>query len=318
MPTLITGSFAYDTIMVFQDQFKNHILADQVHILNVCFFVPEMRKEFGGCAGNIAYNLHLLGGDPLPMGTVGEDFAPYRKWLDKIGLDHRHVTEIPDTYTAQAFLTTDTDNNQITAFHPGAMNNAHQNKVSDATNIDLAIVAPDGRDAMLEHAAQLADAGIRFFFDPGQGLPMFDGDELNQFIHQATYVVVNDYEWEMLVDKTVKTLEQIVDEVEALIITRGGNGADIYTRGAQWHIDPIKVAAVRDPTGCGDAFRSGLLYGVSRQWDWQSSGQLASVMGGIKIEQPGTQNHCPDKSSIAARYEANFGSGIRLSGQARM
>lgn len=312
MRTLVTGSFAYDTIMVFQDQFKNHILPDQVHILNVCFFVPEMRREFGGCSGNISYNLDLLGGNAVPMGTSGEDFAPYRKHLEAIGLDHRHVTDVPDTYTAQAFLTTDTDNNQIIAFHPGAMSFAHHNKVSDADDIGLGIVSPDGRDAMIEHCAQFAEAGIPFFFDPGQGLPMFKGEELDTFIKQATYVCVNDYESEMLMEKTGKSLEQVAREVKALIITRGGNGSDIYTDGEQLHINPVSVSQVRDPTGCGDAFRSGLLFGVANHWDWLSTGQLASLMGGIKIECPGTQNHTPAKSDIEARFRENFGYEIAL------
>jgi adenosine kinase len=310
--TLVTGSFAYDTIMVFQDQFKNHILSDQVHILNVCFFTPEMRREFGGCSGNIAYNLDLLGGTPVPMGTVGEDFEPYRTWMSNIGLDQTHVLEIENSYTAQAFVTTDTDNNQIIAFHPGAMNFAHKNKVSDAADISLGIVAPDGREAMIEHSAQFAEAGIPFFFDPGQGLPMFDGEELTSFIKQADYVCVNDYESELLMDKTGMSLEQVAKEVNALIVTRGGDGSDIYSAGEQIHIDPIKVSELKDPTGCGDAFRSGLLYGVTNQWDWQSSGQLASLMGGIKIEQPGTQNHKPSRSDIEARYQENFGTEISL------
>ncbi len=312
MRTLVTGSFAYDTIMVFQDQFKNHILPDQVHILNVCFFAPEMRREFGGCSGNIAYNLHLLGGTPVPMGTVGEDFEPYRKWMGNIGLDQTHVMEIDNSYTAQAFVTTDTDNNQIIAFHPGAMNFAHKNKVSDAKDISLGIVAPDGRDAMIEHSAQFAEAEIPFFFDPGQGLPMFDGEELTSFIKQADYVCVNDYESKLLMDKTGMNLEQVAKEVNALIVTRGGDGSDIYSAGEQIHIDPIKVSALKDPTGCGDAFRSGLLYGVTNQWDWQSTGQLASLMGGIKIEQPGTQNHKPSRSDIENRYQENFGTEISL------
>lgn len=312
MSTLITGSFAYDTIMVFPDRFKNHILAEQMHILNVCFLVPEMRKEFGGCSGNIAYNLHLLGGDSLPMATVGTDFAPYRKRLDDIGINHHHVTEIPDTYTAQAFMTTDADNNQIIAFHPGAMNHAHENKISDARNIDIGIVAPDGRDAMIQHATQFADANIPFFFDPGQGLPMFNGDELNRFIGQSSYVVVNDYESEMLMSKTGKRLEQIAAQVEVLIVTRGGNGCDIFTDNKQVHIAAIEVSAVKDPTGCGDAFRAGLLYGAVNQWDWLSSTQLAAVMGGIKIEQLGTQNHCPNKSDIESRYKENFATTISL------
>ena len=312
MRTLVTGSFAYDTIMVFQDQFKNHILPDQVHILNVCFFVPELRKEFGGCSGNISYNLQLLGGEPVPMGTVGEDFGPYRKWMETFKLDQTHVIEIENTYTAQAFLTTDTDNNQIIAFHPGAMNFAHKNKVTDARDISLGIVAPDGRDAMIEHARQFADASIPFFFDPGQGLPMFSGEELAEFIGQANYVCVNDYESEMLMDKTGMSLQQVAAEVEALIVTRGGDGSDIYAAGEEFHIDSIAVSGINDPTGCGDAFRSGLLHGVANQWDWQTSGQLASVMGGIKIEQPGTQNHQPSKSDIEARYRENFGTDISL------
>ena len=312
MSALITGSFAYDTIMVFRDQFKNHILAEQMHILNVCFLVPEMRKEFGGCSGNIAYNLHLLGGDPIPMATVGMDFAPYRKWLNDIGINHSHVKEIPGTYTAQAFMTTDTDNNQITAFHPGAMNHAHENKIGDAHNIDIGIVAPDGRDAMIEHARQFVDANIPFFFDPGQGLQMFAGDELNRFITQSNYIVVNDYESAMLVNKTGKELAQIAEQVDVLIVTRGGNGCDIFVAGSQIHIAAIAVSASKDPTGCGDAFRAGLLYGVVNQWDWQSAGQLASVMGGIKIEQIGTQNHCPDKSDIESRYKENFATTISL------
>lgn len=312
MSTLITGSFAYDTIMVFQDQFKNHILPDQVHILNVCFFVPEMRKEFGGCSGNIAYNLHLLGGDPLPMGTVGEDFKPYRKWLKKLDMNITHVTEIEDTYTAQAFLTTDTDNNQIIAFHPGAMNYAHKNKVSDADNVTLGIVAPDGRDAMIEHSAQFADSGIPFVFDPGQGLPMFSGDELMAFVEQADYLCVNDYESQMLLEKTGRSIEDIAAEVDAMIITRGGSGSEIIAGKETIQIPTIKVGEINDPTGCGDAFRSGLLFGIENQLDWKTTGQLASLMGGIKIESHGTQNHRPGREQIAQRYKDNFGQSIDL------
>ncbi len=312
MSTLITGSFAYDTIMVFQDQFKNHILPDQVHILNVCFFVPEMRKEFGGCSGNISYNLKLLGGDPLPMGTVGEDFGPYRKWLKSLDMDITHVTEIENTFTAQAFLTTDTDNNQIIAFHPGAMNFAHQNKVSDGNKITLGIIAPDGRDAMLQHAAQFAEADIPFVFDPGQGLPMFDGNELMQFIEQANYVCVNDYESRLLLDKTGRKLKDIAAEVEALIVTRGGDGAEILADGKTLKIPSIKVGEIKDPTGCGDAFRAGLLYGIEKELDWQSCGQLASLMGGFKIEHHGTQNHSPSRQDIARRYQENFSQTLEL------
>ncbi|MEJ2178280.1 MAG: carbohydrate kinase family protein [Gammaproteobacteria bacterium] len=312
MSTLITGSFAYDTIMVFQDQFKNHILPDQVHILNVCFFVPEMRKEFGGCSGNIAYNLHLLGGDPLPMGTVGEDFKPYRKWLKKRGINIRHITEIENTYTAQAFMTTDTDNNQIIAFHPGAMNYAHKNKISDANDVSLGIVAPDGRDAMIQHSEQFEQAKIPFVFDPGQGLPMFDGEELMQFVEQATYLCVNDYESQMLMEKTNQSLPDIAKEVEGLIVTRGGEGSEIYCDGDTLRIPSIKVNRISDPTGCGDAFRSGLLYGIANNLDWQTTGRLASLMGGIKIESHGTQNHRPNKEDIMQRFDENFGATIEL------
>ena len=312
MPTLITGSFAYDTIMVFQDQFKNHILPDQVHILNVCFFVPDMRKEFGGCSGNISYNLKLLGGDPLPMGTVGEDFKPYRKWLKKQDIDITHITEVENTYTAQAFLTTDTDNNQIIAFHPGAMNYAHKNRVGDARGVTLGIVAPDGRDAMVEHAEQFAEAGIPWIFDPGQGLPMFSGEELMTFVEQATYLCVNDYESRLLVDKTGRKLPDIAAEVDALIVTRGGSGAEIMVDGSTLDIPAVSVREVNDPTGCGDAFRSGLLHGIDRGLDWQTTGQLASLMGGIKIEHHGTQNHRPRRQEIADRFKENFGHHVDL------
>ncbi|MDE0096918.1 MAG: carbohydrate kinase family protein [Gammaproteobacteria bacterium] len=312
MPTLITGSFAYDTIMVFQDQFKNHILPDQVHILNVCFFVPDMRKEFGGCSGNISYNLKLLGGDPLPMGTVGEDFKPYRKWLKKQDIDITHITEVENTYTAQAFLTTDTDNNQIIAFHPGAMNYAHKNRVGDARGVTLGIVAPDGRDAMVEHAEQFAEAGIPWIFDPGQGLPMFSGEELMTFVEQATYLCVNDYESRLLVDKTGRKLPDIAAEVDALIVTRGGSGAEIMVDGTTLDIPAVSVREVNDPTGCGDAFRSGLLHGIDRGFDWQTTGRLASLMGGIKIEHHGTQNHRPRRQEIADRFKENFGHHVDL------
>ena len=229
MSALICGSFAYDTIMVFHDQFKNHILSDKVHMLNVSFLVPEMRREFGGCAGNIAYNLKLLGGDALPMGTVGRDFDTYAKWMDDCGVDRRHVTVMQDTYTAQAFITTDLDDNQITAFHPGAMSLAHENKVTDANGVSIGIVSPDGRDGMIEHAQQFADAGIPFIFDPGQGLPMFDGEELTTFVEQASWVAVNDYEMQLLQERTGVSPGEMVNQLEALIVTRGGEGSVIYT-----------------------------------------------------------------------------------------
>ncbi len=312
MSTLITGSYAYDTIMVFPDAFKNHIIPDKVHILNVCFMVPEMRKEFGGCAGNIAYNLKLLGGDPLPMATVGEDFKPYRKWLKKKGIKRRHIKKIKGAFTAQAYLTTDIDDNQIIAFHPGAMNEAHKNQISDAKGIDLGILGPDGKQAMIEHAEQFAQAGIPFFFDPGQGLPMFNGEELKRFIALSDYTVVNDYESELLSRNTGLTIEQIAAQVDALIITRGGKGAEIYADGKVINIPIAKAKKTVDPTGCGDAFRAGLLYGVTHQLDWETTGRIAALLGSIKIEHAGTQNHHFSKQSFEDAYQAHFGDKIDL------
>lgn len=310
MNTLICGSVAYDNIMVFQDHFKNHILPDQLHILNVCFFVPEMRREFGGCAGNIAYNLKLLGGNPLIMATIGDDNAPYMYRFKQLGLDTQHIHHIPGTFTAQAFITTDLDDNQITAFHPGAMLQAHSNHVRDAKNVGLGIVSPDGRDAMLQHAADFKAAGIPFVFDPGQGLPMFNGEELLAFIQQADYCTVNDYEARLLTERTGLSLSEIATHVQALIVTLGGEGSEIHVDGHCIKVPCVKPDAILDPTGCGDAYRAGLLYGMSQGWDWQKAGQLASLMGSIKIAHRGGQNHAPDRAEIERRYEAAFGSKL--------
>jgi adenosine kinase len=306
MPALICGSFAYDTIMVFQDQFKNHILPDKVHILNVAFYVPEMRREFGGCAGNIAYNLKLLGGDPVPMGTVGTDFGPYAEWMDYQGISRSHVLGVENSYTAQAFITTDMDDNQITAFHPGAMDASHLNRITDAPEITLGIVSPDGRQGMLEHAAQFAEAGIPFIFDPGQGLPMFGGEELKRFIAQATWVCVNDYESQLLQERTGLSPHEIAEQVEALIVTLGGDGAHIYTDRQRIDIPAAPVSAMNDPTGCGDAFRAGLLYGLMNELDWQTIGRIAALMGAIKIEHHGTQNHSFSADEFRERYRQSF------------
>lgn len=306
MTALICGSLAYDTIMVFEDQFKNHILPDQVHILNVCFFAPNMRREFGGCAGNIAYNLKLLGGDPVVMATVGDDFTPYRDRLNKLGLQDQHVKLVDQTFTAQAFITTDIDNNQITAFHPGAMNFAHQNKVADAKDVTLGIVAPDGKDAMHQHARDFASAGIPFLFDPGQGLPMFSGDELLEFCDLASYVIVNDYESKMLQEKAGKTEQEIAAMVDAYIITRGGDGATIYAGDKTIAIPSAPISAAQDPTGCGDAFRGGILFGLLNGFDWDTTGRIGSLCGAIKIEQPGTQNHSFTPQEFAERYQKAF------------
>ena len=308
MSVLICGSMAYDNIMVFPDQFKNHILPDKVHMINVSFLVPDMRREFGGCAGNIAYGLSLLDGSlPVTMATVGKDFAPYADWMDKHNIKQAHITVVDDSFTGQAFITTDLDDNQITAFHPGAMNESHQNKVSDASNIKIGIISPDGRDGMLQHADQFVEAGVPFIFDPGQGMPMFDGDDLKKFIEQATWVTVNDYEWEMMQERTGLSAEEIAGQVEALIVTRGGEGSHIYTKDKRHEIPSVKPAAINDPTGCGDAYRAGLLYGLVNEMDWETTGRIASLMGSIKIAEHGTQNHSFTLDEFKTRYEKEFG-----------
>jgi adenosine kinase len=307
MSALICGSFAYDTIMVFPDQFKNHILPDKVHMLNVAFLVPELRREFGGCAGNIAYNLKLLGDTPIPMGTVGSDFTSYATWMDKHQINRRHVHVKEGSYTAQAFITTDMDDNQITAFHPGAMNFSHETAISEAKDISLAIVAPDGRDGMIQHAQQLHEAGIPFIFDPGQGLPMFDGNDLIRFATQATYIALNDYEAQLFQDRTGLSPGETAKYVDALIITRGSEGSHIYTDGKRIDIPCAKAEILADPTGCGDSYRAGLLYGISHGKDWQTTGRIASLLGAIKIENHGTQNHHFTMDEFAARYKDNFG-----------
>lgn len=302
MNILICGSLAYDTIMVFPDQFKNHILADKIHKLSVAFLVPEMRREFGGTAGNIAYNLQLLQGQPVIMATVGGDFSPYSAWLDQHQIERTHITQIDGTFTAQAFITTDQDDNQITAFHPGAMQHAHANSVKEARDIALAIIAPDGREAMFQHARECHEAGIPFMFDPGQGLPMFNGEELMHFIEMADYLAVNDYESQIIQDKTGLTLEQLAAKVKALIVTLGAEGSHIYADGQRYEIPCVMADAIVDPTGCGDAYRAGLLYGIVRGWDWQASGRLASTMGAIKIASKGGQNHQPSREEIQNIY----------------
>ena len=306
MTTLICGSLAFDNIMVFPDRFKNHILPEQIHILNVAFLVPEMRREYGGCAGNIAYNLMLLGGDATIMATVGDDATPYLERLDKLGLSRAHVRQVPGSFTAQAFITTDLDDNQITAFHPGAMSFSHLNKVEKA-GAKLGIVAPDGREGMMQHARDFAEAGVPFIFDPGQGLPMFNGDELLDFMRLADYACFNDYEARLLCDCTGRSLEQLAGDVRALIVTRGGEGSDIYADGRRYDIPCVGAEQILDPTGCGDAYRSGLLYGIANGYDWEKTGRLAAVMGAIKIASRGGQNHQPSREEIGERYRRAFG-----------
>jgi adenosine kinase len=310
MSTLICGSIAFDTIMVFRDRFKNHILPDQLHILNVAFLVPDLRREFGGCAGNIAYSLKLLGAEPLIMATVGEDYAPYAQRLEKLGISQRHIRQIAESYTAQAFITTDLDDNQITAFHPGAMNHSHANSVSGSTGVKLGIIAPDGRDGMLQHAREFHQAGIPFVFDPGQGLPMFDGKELLEFVRMAEYVTVNDYEAQLLQERTGKTIEALAKLVSALVVTLGSRGSVVYSGGTPIEIPCVKAPEIVDPTGCGDAFRAGLLYGIAAGMDWETTGRLASLLGSIKIGSRGGQNHSYTRDEIAERYRASFGTRI--------
>ncbi len=310
MPALICGSLAFDTIMVFQDKFKNHILPDKVHILNVSFLVPSMRREFGGCAGNIAYNLKLLGEDPIPMATVGQDFGPYREWFESLGIRLDQVRELPELFTAQAFMTTDLDNNQITAFHPGAMMESHKNHVRDVDGVDFGIVAPDGRDAMLQNATEFAELGIPFIFDPGQAMPLFNGDEFRHFIEQANYVVVNDYESNLLQERTGWDAATIASKVTAYITTQGPRGSIVYQGEQQYDIPPANERSIVDPTGCGDAYRAGLIHGITHGYDLPTSGRMASLMGALKVEHPGTQNQKFDYDEFAARYKTEFGHAL--------
>lgn len=307
MKTLVTGSIAYDTIMVFPDRFRNHLLADQLHILNVCFLTPEMRREYGGTAGNIAYNLRLLGEEPMLMATVGEDATPYYERLRGLRIGTEHLKRIPGQFTAQAFITTDLDDNQITAFHPGAMNYSHENHISRSLGAGLAIIGPDGKEGMLQHARECADAGVAFIFDPGQGLPMFSPQELTEFVRQADYVAVNDYEGKLLEERTGRKLEQLAKEVKALVCTMGAKGSLIFADGKRHEIPIVEAEKVVDPTGCGDAYRAGLLYGISHGWDWPSTGRLSALLGAIKIARRGAQNHAPKRDELEACFQRAFG-----------
>jgi adenosine kinase len=308
---LICGSVAFDTIMMFDGRFREHILPEQLHILNVAFLVPHLRREFGGCAGNIAYNLTLLGDPAVTMATVGRDFAPYREWMERNDLSLKHVRVMDAELTAQAFITTDRDNNQITAFHPGAMQHSHVNHVAETGNdIVLGIVAPDGRQGMLQHAEQFARASIPFIFDPGQGLPMFDAADLDHFIEHSNWLAVNDYEWQLLQQKTGLTVRDLTQRVEAVIVTRGHEGSVIYTPDEQIDIPCAKAAAVVDPTGCGDAYRAGFLHGLFHELDYETCGKIAAVMGALKIESRGTQNHRATPAEIERRLAESFGDAV--------
>ena len=311
MSALICGSLAYDTIMVFPDQFKKHILPDKMHILNVSFLVPRMRREFGGCAGNIAYNLKLLGGEPIPMATVGQDFGPYLAHFEACGIRLDHIKVLQDLFTAQAFITTDLDDNQITAFHPGAMMRSYENHVRDVAGVEFGIVGPDGYEAMLQNSIEFAECNIPFIFDPGQAMPLFNGKELSQMIEQATYVTVNDYESNLLQERTGLSTRQIAERVKAYIITRGANGSDVHLPdGTELTIPAADAVRVVDPTGCGDAYRAGLIFGLMRGMDLATSGRIASLMGAIKVEHLGPQNQRFTFETFADQFRQQFGYGI--------
>jgi adenosine kinase len=301
MPALICGSLAFDTITTFAGRFAQQILPDQVHILNVSFLVPTLRREFGGCAGNIAYTLSQLGGQALVLAAVGSDGQEYLQRLQSWGATTEHVRVVDDSYTAQAIIITDIDNNQITAFHPGAMQSAHMTPVPARDDIRVAIVAPDGRDAMMQHAEQLAAAHIPFVFDPGQGLPMFDGEELKRFVSQATWVAVNDYEAKMLCDRTGQTLESLSrSHLKGVIVTLGAQGCDVWQQGVRTHVAGVAASEVLDPTGCGDAFRGALLYGLERDWSLERCVALGNRIGALKIACRGGQNHRFDAAALTA------------------
>jgi len=310
MSALICGSLAYDTIMVFPDRFRHHILPDKVHILNVSFLVSQMRREFGGCAGNIAYNLKLLGGDPIPMATVGGDFGPYRDWFVQNDITLERVRVYEELFTPQCFITTDLDNNQITAFHTGAMERSSENHVRDVPGVTIGIVSPDSRAGMLQNAQEFADAGIPFIFDPGQAMPLFNGEELRAFIGQADWVIVNDYESNLMSERTGWDEATIASEVKAYLVTQGPHGVIIHTGGERIEVPPAKEREVVDPTGCGDAFRAGMLFGIEKGFDWPTIGRIGNLMGALKVAYYGNQNQKFDYAEFAAEYQRQFGEAL--------
>ncbi|MDN5865257.1 MAG: carbohydrate kinase family protein [Gammaproteobacteria bacterium] len=307
MSALISGSLAFDVIMRFPGKFADHILPERIHSLSVAFMVTELRREFGGCAGNIAYTLTLLGDEAIPVGAVGKDFAPYAERLDELGINREYIKQLEDVYTAQAFINTDDDGNQITAFHPGAMGRAHEQALPTGTGATIGIVAPNGRDAMIQHAEAFKAADIPFIFDPGQGLPMFDDKDLETFVAQADWLALNDYEAGMFCQTTRLSLEEIAERVKALIVTRGAEGSIIYAEGDPLQVPAVEPNALVDPTGCGDAYRAGLIHGITQDYDWETIGRIASLAGSIKVASQGTQNHDFTAEQFAARFEAAFG-----------
>ena len=310
MTALICGSLAYDTVMVFPGRFREHILPDSIHMLNVSFLVPSMKRNFGGCSGNIAYNLRLVGGEGAPMATVGTDFGVYAQWLTDCGVRTDHVLTIEGEFTAQAFITTDLDANQINAFHPGAMDHSHRNQVPLEGGVTLGVIAPDGREGMLAHSMQFAAAGIPVLFDPGQQLPRFDRAELLGFVERSRWIAVNDYEAQLLRDRTGEDVTTLARRVDALIITRGAQGSVIITGGREIAIPAARAEAVVDPTGCGDAYRAGLIHGLMQGLDWETTGRIASLLGAIKIAHAGTQNHGFTADEFSDRFRAAFGRAI--------
>ena len=278
MPALICGSLAFDTITNFPGRFAQQILPEQVHILNVSFLVPTLRREYGGCAGNIAYNLKLLGGEPVVLAAIGTDGRDYLARFASLGIDNSSVRIEPEHYTAQAIIITDADNNQITAFHPGAMAQSHLSPVPARADLRIAIVAPDGREAMLAHAEQLHAAGVPFVFDPGQQLPMFDGAELRQFVDRAGWVALNDYEARMLCERMNTNLEALsrLPGLRGVVVTLAADGCELWQQGRVTRVDGVVASAVLDPTGCGDAFRAGLLFGLERGWALERCASLVT------------------------------------------
>ncbi len=307
MSALICGSLAFDTIMVFPERFKNHILPDKIHMLNVSFLVPEMRRQFGGVAGNISYNLKMLGGDPYPMATVGDDFGPYMRRLETLGISTRYIRHLEGEFTPQAFITTDLDDNQITSFHPGAMMESHLNKVADTEGITLGIVAPDGKEAMLQHSRDFELLGIPHIFDPGQAMPLFDGEDLRTLIKEANWLVANDYEFQLILERTGLTKQQVADQLEALIVTRGGEGSTLITKSGEQHIESVEPEAILDPTGCGDAYRAGLIYGLENNLDLVTACRIGALMGSLKIAVQGPQSHEHSLDDIVERFKTAFG-----------
>jgi adenosine kinase len=310
MTALICGSMAYDTVMTFEGRFREHILPDRIHVLNVSFLTPSMHRNFGGCAGNIAFNLKLIGGDGLIMAAVGHDFAPYAQWLERHGLPDTHIRTLPDQFTAQAFITTDQDNNQITAFHPGAMNYSHLNMVSQSSGIKVGIVAPDGRQGMIDHVQQFAEAGVPCIFDLGQAMPLFNGEELRSLIDRSAWVALNDYEASAVSERTGWSLESMAARLRALVVTRGAEGSWIFAGGKRHEIPSAPISQATDPTGCGDAYRAGLLYGLEKDLDWETTGRIASLLGAIKIEQRGPQNHHFTLDQFKDRFRSAFGRAL--------